>query len=967
MATITGTLNNDTLVGSTGNDLILGQGGADSMVGGDGDDDLQSGYIYDPIRKVLIPDTQGDIFSGGAGNDTIRGGAGNDTMDGGVGNDNLYGGKGNDSITGGAGNDSLNGEGGVDSLVGEDGDDYLNSGQVYDEINNVWRPDTQGDFFSGGAGNDTLYGGAGNDSMDGGVGNDSLNGGGGSDSLIGGDGDDYLRSGNIYDNVNQVWLPDAQGDFLSGGAGNDTMYGDAGNDRMDGGIGNDKLYGGAGNDRMDGGAGNDFIIGDGGSDSIIGGDGDDDLRSGQTFDDVNKVWRPDTQGDVIAGGAGNDTLYGDAGNDSMDGGIGNDTLYGGSGNDSMDGGIGNDNLYGGDGNDTLNGGEGVNALVGGGGDDQYVVNNRYDKITDSDGNDSVLVNVNFFKIPTSIETVTYTNGALKLPYWIDDLTFGVAPSAAYQKLLNGVVYFGFPDAALQRTAGDLGFTPIPAAHRDFVRSFFTQLSQVIGLNFVETTGSAKLEDKSTILFSGATLPSGVGGDGGDRVRVNTFGLPFATTSVAPQILYAHEIGHVLGLKHPFGHPDAMGNIGEGPFLPEAEDNAQWTLMSYSLVGAKLDTQYGSPFDVAALQYLYGVSPTAFAGDTTHVLSASRPNFIWDGSGVDAIDARGVTLGMVLNLSPGHWSYIGAKTDLISAAGQITINMGTLIEQALGGSGDDQIVGNDLNNALLGNAGNDTLAGGVGNDTIDGGAGTDTAIFNGNLANYTLTKSGSTYTVRAKSGTDGTDTLTNIESLKFTDVTVNLQVKSTAAVAPLADVQRISELYVAFFNRTPDADGLAYWIGQKVAGQSINQISEAFYNVGASPTYSSLTGFSTSMSNNDFLNVFYKNVLGRPEGVDAGGLAYWNGKLANGSSTRSSLANDILDSAHTFKGNATWGWVADLLDNKIAVANTIAVDWGLTYNTDAYARGVAIAAAITPTNTAVALALVGVSAADLSIA
>ena len=60
-------------------------------------------------------------------------------------------------------------------------------------------------------------------------------------------------------------------------------------------------------------------------------------------------------------------------------------------------------------------------------------------------------------------------------------------------------------------------------------------------------------------------------------------------------------------------------------------------------------------------------------------------------------------------------------------------------------------------------------------------------------------------------------------------------------------------------------------------------------------------------------------------------------------------------------------MADLLDNKIAVANTIAVDWGLTYNTDAYARGVAIAAAITPTNTAVALALVGVSAADLSIA
>ena len=277
------------------------------------------------------------------------------------------------------------------------------------------------------------------------------------------------------------------------------------------------------------------------------------------------------------------------------------------------------------------------------------------------------------------------------------------------------------------------------------------------------------------------------------------------------------------------------------------------------------------------------------------------------------------------------------------------------------------VADTASQTFTGTADADSFTSRLGNDTIDGGAGIDTAVFNGSLSNYTLTKSGSTYTVQAKTGTDGTDTLLNVESLRFTDVTVNLQVKGIAAAAPLTDVQRISELYVAFFNRTPDADGLAYWIGQKMAGQSINQISEAFYNVGASSTFSALTGFSTSMTNEDFLNVFYKNVLGRPEGADAGGLAYWNGKLADGSSTRSSLANDILDSAHTFKGNPTWGWVADLLDNKIAVANTIAVEWGLTYNTDAYTRGVAIAAAITPTDTAAAMALVGVSAVDFNIA
>ena len=342
-------------------------------------------------------------------------------------------------------------------------------------------------------------------------------------------------------------------------------------------------------------------------------------------------------------------------------------------------------------------------------------------------------------------------------------------------------------------------------------------------------------------------------------------------------------------------------------------------------------------------------------------------------------AAGATVATYDAATSGNLSLSGSKLT-INPTDDLGYSTGYKVEIAAGSIKD--IAGNSyagttsynfttvagtVNQTLTGTPGPDIFTSRPGNDTIDGGAGIDTVAFPNNLANYTLTKSGSTYTVRAKSGTDGTDTLTNVESLKFTDVSVNLQVKGIAAAAPLADVQRISELYVAFFNRTPDADGLAYWIGQKMAGQSINQISESFYNVGASSTFSGLTGFSTSMSNADFLNVFYKNVLGRPEGADAGGLAYWNGKLADGSSTRSSLANDILTSAHTFKGNPTLGFVADLLDNKIAVANTIAVQWGLTYNTDAYARGVAIAAAITPTDTTVALALVGVSAADLNIA
>lgn len=268
--------------------------------------------------------------------------------------------------------------------------------------------------------------------------------------------------------------------------------------------------------------------------------------------------------------------------------------------------------------------------------------------------------------------------------------------------------------------------------------------------------------------------------------------------------------------------------------------------------------------------------------------------------------------------------------------------------------------------LTGNASNNLLLGSTGNDTLDGGGGNDTAQFGGKLSGYALKRSGNVCTVQARTGTEGIDTLTNIESLAFTDFTVNLAIQAKAAAAPNANVQRLVELYIAFFNRIPDAEGLAYWIDQLNLGQGINSIAETFYQAGIQ--YSSLTGFSSGMSNADFIHVVYRNVLGRSEGADSAGLTYWSGELAAGRATRGSLVSTILDSAHTFKGNATYGQVANLLDNKIAVGQTFAVSWGLGYTSaeTSISQGMAIAAAVTATGTSQALALVGVSAADMSI-
>ena len=94
----------------------------------------------------------------------------------------------------------------------------------------------------------------------------------------------------------------------------------------------------------------------------------------------------------------------------------------------------------------------------------------------------------------------------------------------------------------------------------------------------------------------------------------------------------------------------------------------------------------------------------------------------------------------------------------------------------GGQGADTLIGNAGNDTLTGNAGNDFITGGAGDDAMDGGDGSDTAVFAGNYSNYSFKYDSITkkYTVTNTSGSDGTDTLINVEFLKFIDKTVGIE-------------------------------------------------------------------------------------------------------------------------------------------------------------------------------------------------
>jgi serralysin len=269
-------------------------------------------------------------------------------------------------------------------------------------------------------------------------------------------------------------------------------------------------------------------------------------------------------------------------------------------------------------------------------------------------------------------------------------------------------------------------------------------------------------------------------------------------------------------------------------------------------------------------------------------------------------------------------------------------------------------GTSGNDTLTGSSSDDTITPGNGNDTIDGVSGTDTVVFGSARSNYNITQTFTGYEVKDTVGSTGTKTISNVDQLQFSDKVYNLNIATDAKLLSTTQLNSLTELYVAFFNRVPEAGGFDYWIKELAGGKSMTDIAQSFYNAGVQ--YSSVTGFSSDMKDEDFIHVFYKNVLGRAEGADADGLSYWNSKLVDGSSTRWSLAQDILASAHTFKGDATWGQVADLLDNKVTVGTYHAVTAGIDYLTSAetLSQGVAIAAKVTATGTTEAITLIGLS-------
>ncbi|MGM3172564.1 serralysin family metalloprotease [Dickeya lacustris] len=204
---------------------------------------------------------------------------------------------------------------------------------------------------------------------------------------------------------------------------------------------------------------------------------------------------------------------------------------------------------------------------------------------------------------------------------------------------------------------------------------------------------------------------------------------------------AHEIGHTLGLFHPGDYDASDGNPGYKD-VTYAEDTRQFSIMSYwheSYTGGDFHGYHASaPLldDIAAIQKLYGANLTTRTGDTVYGFhSNSGRDFytatdsktplvfsVWDAGGNDTFDFSGYADNQRISLISTTLSDVGGLK------GNVSIAAGAVIENAIGGSGNDVIVGNVSNNRIDGGAGNDVIFGDGGADILTGGKGKDIFVY-----------------------------------------------------------------------------------------------------------------------------------------------------------------------------------------------------------------------------------------------
>ncbi len=316
-----------------------------------------------------------------------------------------------------------------------------------------------------------------------------------------------------------------------------------------------------------------------------------------------------------------------------------------------------------------------------------------------------------------------------------NMTAPLALSYAFQN--SGALY---KDTSNVEHAMQNGIT-YTDAEKTFMRSVFNQFASVSNVVFTENQSQDYLgADLRIFKGTGAEygVPDSVMGfatqpTNPNAKSVDSYGNLFLVTDAqaypaadkafttaygAEKSTVTHELGHAMGLDHPFKSDtntlhwfgdttgldtNRLGTRTGGSYDSPHTDAPQETIMSYlspfggvipALIGsggaAPTATERYSPidlgvYDIAALQHLYGVNMSYKTGDDTYSFNSDTPVFttIWDAKGNDTLQQVG-SRDAIIDLRGGdHMSRMGIFTSFsasFSKAGLETafaINVGSV--------------------------------------------------------------------------------------------------------------------------------------------------------------------------------------------------------------------------------------------------------------------------------------------------
>jgi Ca2+-binding RTX toxin-like protein len=423
-------------------------------------------------------------------------------------------------------------------------------------------------------------------------------------------------------------------------------------------------------------------------------------------------------------------------------------------------------------------------------------------------------------------------------------------------------------------------------------------ADVANLTFSEVTesgtevGDIRFAFSSSVADAGAwgwsyypNSSSALGGDIWINTDLDADNMNFSAGGYGYMALM-HEIGHTLGLKHPGNYSGSE----TGPFLSSAQDNQLYSIMSYNDPSNNIwyDTQthmyqyvYAQTpmmYDIAAMQYLYGANTTHNNANNVYTYDDSAPFrvCIWDTGGTDTISVAASSRASLINLNEESFSSIQTNRvyslydigSTVDGTYNLSIAKGSVIENAIGGSGDDTLIGNDVNNQLTGNAGNDIIYGHGGNDVLNGGMGDDTMLGGSGNDTYFVNSTGDMLyeTTSSVSSVDagGIDTVISSVSWTLGDYFENLRLNTSAAANGIGNALNNTIFAGAgnnVLNGGAGTDMLSYYYSS--AGVSVNLASTSAQATGGSGSDTILnfenlagTNFNDRLLGNAADNVLY---------------------------------------------------------------------------------------------------------------